>query len=72
MAEGKIFIATEDFQPAGYYTTFRKDVTRVREGHPLLEQFPHLFREAEAHYEWPDVEQTTANPGEKRGAKQHA
>lgn len=65
MKTGKLYVATETFSVDGY-RTITKDVTRVREGHPLLDQFPHLFREADAHYEW-EVEQATAAPGEKRG-----
>ena len=55
-------------------TTFVKDnlsvyggVTRVREGHELLKQYPHLFDpvdDAPVHY---DVEAATQGPGEKRG-----
>lgn len=42
--------------------------TRVREGHPLLKQYPSFFEPAETHvdYEW---EQATAAPGEKRRKK---
>ena len=64
---GKLYVAVETFSVDGY-RTITKDVTRVREGHPLLTQFAHLFREADAHYEW-DVEQATSGPGEKRGHK---
>lgn len=67
MANGKLYVATETFTADGYHT-ITKDVTRVREGHPLLTQFPSLFKEASAHYEW-DVEQATAGPGERRGAR---
>ncbi len=62
--EGRLYIAVESFQADGY-RTIKKDVTRVREGHPLLNQFPQMFRLADAHYEWP-VEQATAAPGETR------
>ena len=72
MRDGKIFIANETFQAAGVDNPVYKDITRVREGHPILKQYPHLFREAEAHLEWPEVEQATAGPGEKRGAKANA
>jgi len=67
MAKGKLYVATETFSVDGYQT-ITKDVTRVREGHPFLSQFPQLFKEASAHYEW-DVEQATAGPGERRGEK---
>ena len=63
----RLFVATETFSADGY-STITKDVTRVREGHPLLAQFPQLFKEAGAHYEW-DVEQATANPGQRRGER---
>ncbi len=62
----KLFEATEAFAPDGY-TTIRKGEL-VREGHPLLDQFPDLFREAKPRFEW-DVEQATSAPGERRGAK---
>ncbi len=68
--DGKLYVATESFAVDGY-STITKDVTRVREGHPLLSQFPQLFRIADAHYEW-DVEQATSNPGQRRGERTHA
>jgi hypothetical protein len=67
MGKGKLFVATETFSVNGYQT-ITKDVTRVREGHQLLSQFPHLFREADAHYEV-DVEAATAEPGRRRGER---
>ena len=36
---------------------------RFREGHPVLAQYPHLFRPVPVQY---DVEQATAGPGELR------
>lgn len=64
--DGKLYVAVETFSADGMRTIV-KDITRVREGHPLLAQYPSLFRLADAHYEWPEVEQATAAPGEKRG-----
>jgi len=68
----RMYVPLETCKLGDYPNTFVKDQTRVREGHPVLRQFSHMFREAEAHYEWPDVEQATAGPGERRGAKTHA
>ncbi len=65
--EGRLYVATETFAIDGH-RTITKNVTRVREGHPLLTQYPQFFRVADAHYEW-DVEQATAGPGEGRGVK---
>jgi hypothetical protein len=45
--------------------TYIRGKTRVRAGHPLLKAAPDKFRPAKLAY---DVEQTTAAPGEKRGA----
>jgi hypothetical protein len=49
----------------GVAHTVTKGVTRVRANHKLVQQAPHLFTELEPHY--PDVEDTTAAPGAKRG-----
>lgn len=46
---------------------FRRGVTRVRAPHPLLDQCPGYFRPIRADYGPPEVEQMTADPGEKRG-----
>lgn len=48
----------------GVPTLVTKDVTRVRAGHWLLDQYPELFKPITVHY---DVEQTTEHPGEVRG-----
>lgn len=46
--------------------------TLVEEGHPLLDAYPELFEEIEAHFKAPvkttkrSVESATAAPGEKR------
>jgi len=38
--------------------------TLVREGHPILDEYGHLFRKVHVKY---DVEAATAGPGETRG-----
>jgi hypothetical protein len=60
--QGKIFVCRETF--ALGEMVFLKDITRVREGHPIMEGREHLFKELTVHYE---VERATKNPGEKRG-----
>ncbi len=70
-AKGRaVYVATENFlaDVDGVPQTFRRGVTRVREGHPILKGREHYFRLADesVHYE---VEAATAAPGEKRGAK---
>ena len=42
-----------------------RNKTRVRADHPIAKSNPGLFKPIDAHYE---VEQTTANSGEQRGA----
>lgn len=49
----------------GIPTTFKRGHTFVREGHPVLDDFPDMFEEIRVHY---DVEQATAAPGETRAA----
>lgn len=44
-------------------------VTRVAGDHPLALAYPHLFAEDKNAKDAPEVEQATAAPGEKRGAK---
>jgi hypothetical protein len=64
-----VYVATEDFAAEydGKPLTVVKGVTRVRAGHPMLKVYGAYFTPADTkvHY---DVEQTTAAPGEKRGA----
>lgn len=64
----RIFIAKESFSTEldGVQITVMKDITRVREGHPLLDGREQFFRLLDVHY---DLEQATAAPGEKRGAR---
>lgn len=59
---GRIFVCRETFLWGD--EVFEAGITRVREGHPILDGKEHLFEELEVHYE---VERATANPGEKRG-----
>lgn len=65
-SDGKLYVANESFwyDEDGVEKLAREGKTRVREGHALLERFPHLFDELDAHHE---VEAATAAPGEKRG-----
>lgn len=62
-----LYVAKESFMADvdGVPTMFREGVTLVREGHPILDEFGHMFEPARAHYEV-DVEQATAAPGERR------
>lgn len=61
----EIFVPKEPFtaQVDGTDMAFTPQ-TLVREGHPILEKYPHLFEPVRVHY---DVEQATSSPGEKRG-----
>lgn len=67
-AGGAIFQARESFSTIldGAPIAVVGGHTRVREGHPLLKGREHLFEPLTVDY---DVEQATAAPGEKRGAK---
>ena len=69
---GKIYVPLETCKLGDYPNQFVKDRTRVREGHQVLRTYGHMFREVEADYEWPEVEQATSAPGEMRGGKVHA
>lgn len=62
---GTIYIATQSFAANvdGHRVSVRSGVTRVREGHPLLEGRAGMFKPLDAHYE---VEAATRAPGEKR------
>jgi|SRR5688500_3079016 len=64
---GKIYIAKQSavvFLESGDRVTLRGGVTRVREGHPLLEGRESMFEEIDVHY---DVE--TARQAPKAEAK---
>lgn len=69
MARDSIYIAnTSGFANVkGTEYSFRKGITRVREGHPLLKACPLFFEPADKDIEY-DVEQATAAPAERRGA----
>lgn len=60
-----LYVATESFacRYNGLDITIVGGQTLVREGHELLDLYPNLFRLATADFE---VEQATADPGEKR------
>jgi hypothetical protein len=64
-AAGKIFTPKESFYVTidGAPKLLRKDVDRVREGHPLYEAHKENFVELSVEY---DIEQATAAPGEVR------
>lgn len=66
MANSKIFVASQTFNTVidGRSALIAAGVTRVREGHPLLDAYPGYFRELDVHY---DVEDTSARPGHARG-----
>lgn len=62
MAEGKIYIATitgTATLPDGSEAHLQEGITRVREGHPLLEGRSSIFREIDVHY---DVETARQAP----------
>jgi hypothetical protein len=61
----EVFVPNDSFSADvdGVAMSFVKDHTRVREGHPVLAKYPHLFEPMYVHY---DVEAATAAPGEKR------
>ena len=63
--EGRIYTPKESFVADidGLAEALIRGRTLVREGHELLERFPKHFELIKVHYE---VEQATANPGEKR------
>ncbi|TKG58892.1 Lsr2 family DNA-binding protein [Prauserella endophytica] len=61
----QIYVANESavLYAGGQQYVVHKGVTRVRDGHPLLKRNSHMFKPLDVHY---DVEQATAEPGEKR------
>lgn len=65
MPEAPIYVAATSFQcdVDGKRYTFHKDITLIRKGHPALKGHEHYFKPVRVHY---DVEQATANPGERR------
>lgn len=70
---GAIYVATESFSVDlnGAAYAIHKGVTRVREGHSLLKNYPQYFELADRAVDF-EVEQATAAPGEKRGEQQSA
>ena len=64
--QGRVFVPREDFTTEidGQPVTFKRGLTRVREGHPAILGREGLFEEMIVDY---DIEQATANPGERRG-----
>lgn len=58
--------ATFTFQGRRVFVTAGK--TTVRQGHPMLDEFPTLFEPLKVTYDTdrPEVERATANPGERR------
>lgn len=66
---GQIFVAKDSGVASveGYgEIVFVKGVTRIREGHPILKQLAPYFEPLTVQY---DIEDTTAEPGTKRGAR---
>jgi len=52
---------------------FTRGVTRVRDGHPLLDRFGEYFEPIAVHYDLPDVETTREEPvPSKRAASKRA
>jgi len=66
VSAGRIYVAAESFTTSldGVPVVVTADMTRVREGHPLLRGREQFFRLLDVHY---DVESATQAPGEKRG-----
>ena len=66
--KGDMLVAAESFVgvlPSGADFVGTMNVTRVRSTDAAAKLWPHLFKPLEVSY--PDVEQATAAPGEKRG-----
>ena len=61
-----VYVATQSAAlpgPDGADISINEGRTLVREGHWLLDKYPHLFAPVECHWE---VEEATAKPGRKR------
>lgn len=67
---GQLWVAKTDFvcDLDGVQEFIRAGQTRVRAGHRLLERYAECFEPADVGVEF-DVEQATAAPGERRGAR---
>lgn len=65
MSKSTIYVATHTFNTVldGRRALITAGVTRVREGHPLLDANPGYFKVLDVHY---DVEDTNARPGHQR------
>lgn len=63
----ELFVATETGTAVvrGEEYPFKRGVTHVRVGHPILKACPQYFQPAEERVDY-DVEAATAGPGEKR------
>lgn len=65
-----IWVATETFacQIDGEQVIVHQGETRVRVGHPLLDRYEGYFEpvNSDVHF---DIEEATAEPGRKRGAR---
>lgn len=66
MVATKTFITTYD----GRRTVVRKDKTRMRESHPIVQRSAGSFKPADDGV--PEVEDVTARPGQKRGTPRRA
>lgn len=68
MTDVNVYVCKESaaFGHGGDMIVVHKGVTRVRAGHPMLEEHPELFEPIDVHYDLPQVERATAEPGEKR------
>ena len=64
-SEGRVYVPKESFSADvdGVNVVFVRNTTRIREGHELLERFPHMFEVMRVDYE---VEEATAVPGARR------
>lgn len=65
MAEGKIYVAVRDglCEVDGNWISLKAGVTRVREGHPLLNGRESMFKELDVHY---DLEDMRAAPEQEK------
>lgn len=68
MAQSDVYVATRTavIIHDGRRETIRRGVTRVRAGHPLLDEHPDMFEVLTVHF---DVEDTRQREGEQRGAQ---
>jgi len=66
MSQSTIYVATQTFNTMidGQPALITEGITRVREGHPLLEAHRDYYKVLDVHY---DVEDTVDRPGRPRG-----